>query len=117
MKLSGYAYETWEIGNRRDFILGFEAEDKSRLVCGKYASKVVLVHLKPQPTPEDMIGILDGSKSYDQWVKPVEGDDRSFQVVEGLKVIFQDETLVTHNGFPQPHVTGPVILQEIEDRF
>lgn len=118
MKPTGLSFEHWDIAP--NYIVRLEPdEENARITSGEFASKVIWIAILPQyqgvtpPSEEWLRGVRDGSSSLEEWISPVEGKPGCYLLHEGVKAIFKDAGIVTHNGYPQAHVVGPAELIEV----
>jgi hypothetical protein len=117
MKATGLSFEHWDIVP--SYIVRLEPDNPAtRIVSGKFASTVIWIAVLPQyrgvtpPSEEWLNGVRDGSSSLEEWVSKVEDEPSQYLLHEGVKAIFKDAGIITHNGFPQAHIVGPAKLIE-----
>lgn len=117
MKPTGLAYEFWDSVPR--YVVRLEADDEgARITCGKLGSHVVWIAIMPQyegttpPSQEQLEGMMDGMNNLAPWISPVKDQPNAYLLHKGVRAIFQDNGIRTHNGFPQPHIEGPAIFRD-----
>ncbi len=115
MKPTGLAYELWDSVPR--YIVRLEADDSNaRITSGKLGSKVVWIAILPQyretvpPSNEELEAIKSNMDALAEWVSPIEDQPGSYLLHDGVKAIFKDAGIRTHNGYPQAHIEGPAVL-------
>jgi hypothetical protein len=116
MKPKAITREMWDVVP--SYIVDIEADQPGTLLrSDRFASRIIHLSILPQyrnaipPTQEWLNGIVEGTTSLEEWIATTD-QPNVYLVREGARIIFRDEGIQTHNGFPQAHIVGPAELRE-----